>query len=545
MKTDQTNLKAGSTRPNIILILVDDMGYSDIGCYGSEVKTPNLDRLARQGMRFSSMYNAARCCPTRASLLTGCYPHKAGIGHMIGDFGIESYRGRLLDENVTIAEALKSAGYDTLMSGKWHVGGDYDSRFTDQWNPGDEEHPVPLQRGFDRFYGLLDGASSYFNPHFIMEDTKRVLPDCDDYYATDAFSRKAVDMIRDQQSSDNPFFLYLAYTAPHWPLHAPEEDIAKYEGSFKKGWDYHRGARMEELKASGILKDGWNISPRDPLVDSWEAVSDKSWEDRRMAVYAAQVELLDKGVGQVLDELDRLEIADDTVIMFLSDNGGCAELLAEDGWARFYAGKSLDGRDVRLGNRTDLLPGDATTFMSYDRGWSNLSNAPFRLHKRFVHEGGISTPFIVRWPGEVEANSIAHKECHVMDVLPTLLDILGVSSPTERAGLSEAPKMDGESFLGCLQGRTEPRQTPIFWEHQGNAAIRNGEWKLVKTHGGDWELYNMDDDRTEIKNLVEGNESIRERLLRDYNAWAEYCDVRDWVELEKMFQTLYPGSKLH
>ena len=544
MKTESAGDIRAPSKPNIVLILADDLGYSDIGCYGSEIRTPNLDRLAQQGMRFSSMYNAARCCPTRASLLTGCYPHRAGIGHMIGDLGIPSYRGRLLDENITLSESLKGLGYSTFLSGKWHVGGDYDSRLADQWTPGDNKHPTPLQRGFDRFYGLLDGASSFFNPHYLMEDDKRVFPDCDDYYATDAFTRKAIGMIRDHQTEDNPFFLYLSYTAPHWPLHAPEDAIAKYEGQYRKGWDYHRGARFEELKTAGILKDGWNISPRDPKVEAWDHVTDKGWEDRRMAVYAAQVELMDAGIGAVLDELDRLGIADDTVVMFLSDNGGCAEYLAEDGWARFYAGTSLDGRGVRLGNRKDLVPGDATTFMSYEAGWSNLSNAPFRLHKRYVHEGGISTPFIVRWPSQIEGNTLAHRECHVMDVMPTCLDLIGARRSAERKGFDAAPEMDGESFLACLNGRDTPRETPILWEHQGNAAIRDREWKLVKTYGGGWELYNMDDDRTELNDLAEGNVAIVNRLQHEYNALAELCDVRDWRDLETIFQGLYAGGKL-
>lgn len=531
------------TRPNIILILVDDMGFSDIGCYGGDIRTPNLDRLAGEGVRFSSMYNAARCCPTRASLLTGCYPHRAGIGHMIGDLGTPAYRGRLLDQSVTLGETLKQAGYATFMSGKWHVGGDYDSRDADHWTPGDPTHPTPMQRGFDRFYGTLDGASSFFNPHYLMEDDRRVFPDCDDYYITDAFSRKAVGMIRDHAPSDDPFFLYLAYTAPHWPLHAPEEAIAAYEGQYKHGWDAARGARFEELKVSGILKDGWAISPRDPQVCAWQEVADKSWEDRRMAVYAAQVALMDAGVGQVLETLDDLGIAEDTVVMFLSDNGGCAEYLAEDGWARFYAGQTREGGDVVLGNRTDLRPGDAATFMSYDAGWSNLSNAPFRLHKRFVHEGGISTPFILRWPGQATAGAITHAQAHVIDLMPTCLDIAGAAPLAERAGLP-APACDGESLLPCLAGQDWNRVRPLCWEHQGNAAIRSGEWKLVRTFGAEWELYNMDDDRTELHDLAEGNGAIRDRLLADYGLWATRCGVRDWAELAPVFQTLYRGGVL-
>lgn len=543
MTPRQEDLAPSTRPPNIILVLVDDMGFSDIGCYGGEIRTPNLDRLAREGMRFSSMYNAARCCPTRASLLTGLYPHRAGIGHMIGDFGIDAYRGRLLDHTVTLAEALKATGYQTMMSGKWHVGGDYDSRHADHWTPGDPTHPTPLQRGFDRFYGTLDGACSFFNPHYLMEDTQRVFPDREDYYITDAFSRKAIDMIRQRHNADAPFFLYLAYTAPHWPLHAPEEAIARYEGAYAKGWDHIRGARFEELRASGLLRDGWKISPRDPQVSPWAEVADKSWEDRRMAVYAAQVELMDTGLGKVLDELDRQGIADDTVVMFLSDNGGCAEYLAEDGWARFYGGTTPDGRDVVLGNRGDITPGDAATFMSYEKGWSNVSNAPFRMHKRFVHEGGISTPFIVRWPDRVPPRSMSHAPVHVMDVVPTCLEIADARPLTERAE-RDAPELDGESFLDCLLGRSWERQRPLAWEHQGNVAVRMGEWKLVKTFEGDWELYNMDEDRTELNDLVAGNESIKARLLDAYDQWALRCGVRDWAVLRRSFEKLYGGAGL-
>lgn len=531
-------------RPNIILILVDDMGYADIGCFGSEIQTPNLDQMAANGIRFTTMYNAARCCPTRASLLTGLYPHQAGIGHMIGNLGTPAYQGYLRRDCVTIAEVLQAGGYRTLMSGKWHVGGDFEPREADLWAPGDRVHPTPLQRGFDRFFGTLDGAGSFYNPHYLMENDKRVYPESTDFHLTDAITDHAVSMIEEAVQDEQPFFLYLAHAAPHWPLHAHPEDIAKYEGAYSQGWDATRTARHEEMLGMGILDKLWQISPRDAQAPPWEAADYQEWQAMCMAVYAAQIDRMDQGIGKVLETLRRLEIEEDTLIMFLSDNGGSAEFLAEDGWARFYPTRTLDGRQVQLGNLPHVMPGAADTFMSYGLPWANVSNAPFRLYKRWVHEGGISTSFIVQWPACIKESAIEHSPCHIIDILPTCLEMAGVPYPTEYNEHAIQPLV-GESLLPVFQQKHDfKREHPLFWEHQGNCAVRWGEWKLVREFGRDWELYNMYTDRTELHDLRDVNKPMVTHLRQQYEQWADVCGVEDWLLLNRRFQSLYEGGTL-
>lgn len=534
-----------ASRPNIILILVDDMGYADLGCFGSEIQTPHLDRMAANGIRFTAMYNAARCCPTRAALLTGLYPHQAGIGHMIGNLGTPAYQGFLGNDCVTVAEVLQAGGYRTLMSGKWHVGGDFEPREADLWTPGDLTHPTPLQRGFDRFFGTLDGAGSFFNPHYLMQDGKRVYPESSEFYMTDAISTQAVSMIEESVAAEQPFFLYLAYTAPHWPLHARPDDIAKYEGVYRQGWDATRTARHEEMLGMGLLDKQWKISPRDAQAPPWEQAQHREWQDLCMAVYAAQVDRMDQGVGQVLQSLRELEIEENTLVVFFSDNGGCAEFLEEDGWARFYPTETLDGGRVQLGNLPNLSPGGAETFMSYGLPWANVSNAPFRLYKRWVHEGGISTPMIVQWPSVIKESAIEHTPCHIIDILPTFLEIAGVDYPTEYGHHAIQPLV-GESLLPLLKQKdsTWQREQPIFWEHQGSCAVRWGEWKLVREFGKDWELYNMNTDRTELHDLSQVNRPVVAQLRKRYDEWAQECGVQDWAILNRRFQSLYQGGAL-
>jgi len=527
--------EATPERPNIILIMADDMGFSDIGCYGSEIQTPNLDAMAASGVRFTQMYNNARCCPTRASLLTGLYAHQAGIGHMVGDYGIPEYQGYLREDCVTIAEALKAGGYRTLMSGKWHVGGSYNPLAPETWDPGGPGHPTPRQRGFDRYYGTLDGAGSYFHPHTMLEDDTVVTPESADgrFYYTDEISNHAVSMIEDAAAEksahdDTPFFLYVGYTAPHWPLHALPEDIAKYEGLYRKGgWDGLRTARHEEMKGLGLVSDRWDISPRDGEAPSWEDVKARDWEDLRMAVYAAQIDRMDQGIGAILAKLDELGLTENTLVMFLADNGGCAEFLAEDGWCQRYATQTPDGKPIRTGNTVDVRPGGRDTFMSYDLPWANASNAPFRLYKHWVHEGGISTPLIVRWPKVIEVSRIEHTVCHVIDLMATCLDAADVKYPSEHGGHSITPPA-GESFVPALVAEGWRREAPVFWEHEGNRAVRDGRWKLVNRYPGEWELYDMVDDRTELNDLSGVNEPQVAAMIDQYTGWAERCRVRDW-----------------
>jgi arylsulfatase len=519
---------ASDARPNIIIILADDMGYSDIGCFGSEIKTPNLDGMAAKGVRFTQMYNGARCCPTRASLLTGLHPHQAGVGHMVGNHGLREYQGYLRDDCVTIAEALRAGGYRTLMSGKWHVGGGYDPLRPETWRPGAPDHPTPRQRGFDRYFGTLDGAGSYFHPHVLLRDDTVIRPEGQNYYYTDEITRNAVEMIEDAAQERKPFFLYLAYTAPHWPLHAPPEDIAAYEGRYRRdGWDGVRAHRHETMKSMGILNPKWDISPRDPAALAWEDAPDRDWEDLRMAVYAAQVARMDKGIGRVLDALRRRGLEENTLVMFLSDNGGCAELLAEDGHSARYATQTPDGRAIRTGNHRGVRPGGADTFMSYDLSWANASNSPFRLYKHWVHEGGIATPLVAQWPARCPAKRIVHAPCHITDFMATCLEVAGAPYPVEYDGRAITP-LEGESLLPALQGREWQRQRPIFWEHEGNCAMREGEWKLVCKFPGDWELYNMAEDRTELYDLRAQDRPRAERMIRDYQEWAARCGVREW-----------------
>jgi arylsulfatase len=514
-------------RPNIILILVDDMGFSDLGFTGSEIRTPNIDSIAKRGAALTSMYNAARCCPTRSALLTGMYPHKAGIGHMGSNLGTPAYQGYLRDDTATIAEALRPAGYRTLMAGKWHVGGDLWATRVSTWTLGAKGFPTPLQRGFDHYYGMIDGVTHYFSPWFIMQDDHKVEVSPTDFYFTDAITDQAIRMIEDSVRDQKPFFLYLAHAAPHWPLHAPEETIARYDGTYKQGWESLRGARHEEMRARKILQHDWSLSPRDPDVAAWKDTPAKDWEARRMAVYAAQIDRLDQQIGRVFDALRRLGQFDDTLVLFFSDNGGCAEPMRADGWGKFYPSVTNDGRKINIGNRSDLLPGGPETFMSYEQSWANVSNTPFRFFKHFVHEGGISTPLLAQWPARWRSQGVLHSPCHVTDLLPTILEAAGAHYPAELGGHG-LQRPDGESLMPLLSGKPWTRQQPLFWEHEGNAAVRAGNLKLVRQFDRPWELYDMERDRTELDNLAGRNARLVRDLESRYQHWADSVGVIDW-----------------
>ncbi|UCG47971.1 MAG: arylsulfatase [Phycisphaerales bacterium] len=494
-------------RPNIVLIMADDMGFSDIGCYGGEVHTPNLDRLASGGLRFTQFYNAARCCPTRASLLTGLYPHQAGIGHMVGNRGYPAYQGYLNDRCVTIAEALKLGGYRTLMSGKWHVG---ESR--PHW---------PTDRGFDRSFGLISGGANYFDitkakakgvRRQMAEDAEPYTPPKEGFYITDAFSDRAVNFIDRYGHGERPFFLYLAYTAPHWPLHAWPEDIAKYKGKYLKGWDRLRQERYERMVRMGLIRRKWKMSPRDRGTWAWAEEKNKELMDAKMAVYAAQIERMDYGIGQVLGKIREVGADENTLVMFLADNGGCAE------------GGPV-GFDWR---KNGLPPGGVDSYMSYGLSWANASNTPFRRFKHWVHEGGIATPLIARWPAVIKnAGAITHQAGHIIDIMATCLDAAGLEYPTERGGVKITP-VEGRSLLAVFKGKERAGHEAIYWEHEGNRAVRQGKWKLVAAHGGDWELYDLEADRTELNDLAGEHPAMVERLKGLYEKWAERCGVQAW-----------------
>jgi arylsulfatase A-like enzyme len=512
-------------RPDILLILNDDMGFSDLGCYGGEIDTPNLDRLANNGLRFSQFYNTARCSPSRASLLTGLHPHQTGIGILTYDSGPEGYAGNLNHRCVTIAEVLRGGGYRTYMSGKWHVSSNL-RQPTDSW---------PMQRGFDAFYGTIIGAGSFYDPNTLSRGNDNIEHEAHDrdFFYTDAISDEAVRFIRNHhaQHRDKPLFQYVAYTAPHWPLHAHDADIAKYKGRFDAGWDTLRQQRLERLVDAGILSPHWKLSDRDPTQPPWTEAEKKAWTLRCMEVYAAQVDRMDQGIGRILAALEDTGRLDNTLVIFLADNGACAEDIPEDVTLEELVDKLMiarshtrSGEKVHIGNNPDLMPGPENTYQSYGTAWANLSNTPFRLYKHWIHEGGIATPLIAHWPrGIAERGGIRHTPGYLPDIMATLLDVTGLAYPQHWPGRDLAP-LEGTSLAPVFERELDSRP-PMFWEHEGNAAVRAGQWKLVRKYPGDWELYDMDADRTELTDLAAQHpERVRE-MAAQYDEWAKRCGV--------------------
>ncbi|MBM4088265.1 MAG: arylsulfatase [Planctomycetes bacterium] len=541
---------AAAVRPNIILIMSDDMGWSDLGCYGGEIQTPNLDALAKHGVRFTQFYNTARCCPTRASLLTGLYPHQAGIGHMMEDRGLDAYRGDLNARCVTIAEVLRSAGYRTYMVGKWHV--------TKKVRPsGDaDRHNWPLQRGFDRFFGTIHGAGSFFDPNSLVRDNTFVSPYADpeyrptEFYYTDAINDHAARFVGDhcREHADRPFFMYVAHTAAHWPMHAKESDIARYKGTYDAGYDAIRAARLARQQSMKLVDANWEPAPQ--RGGAWDDVSDCEFELRCMEVYAAMVDCLDQGIGRLMAELKRTGQFDNTLILFLQDNGGCAEGMGRGGQnpgprqradrpslpplaADFLQPDMIpkqtrDGYPIRQGY--GVLPGAADTYHGYGEAWANVSNTPFREYKHWVHEGGISTPLIAHWPAGIPAerhNALESQPAHLIDLMATCVELAGADYPREFNGHAIQP-MEGVSLAPALAGQPLRREQPIFWEHEGNRALRVGNWKLVSKHPGDWELYDIVSDRTEMHDLAGQHLERVKAMAAQWQAWADRVGVQPW-----------------
>jgi arylsulfatase len=483
-------------RPNILIFLADDMGFSDIGCYGSEIETPNLNRLATQGVRFTHFRNTARCCPSRSTLLTGLYAHQAGVGLMVEDRGRPAYQGYLNDRCATLAEVLRPAGYRTLMSGKWHVG---------------ENRPHwPTDRGFDKYFGLISGACNYFRldegRQMALDDKPWTPPTDGSFYMTDAIADHAVDYLDKFGRGPQPFLLYTAFTAPHYPLHARPQDIAKYEGKYMKGWDALRKERHQRMIEMGIVDKRWPLTPRDSEVPAWDTVTDKKAWDRRMAVYAAQIDRLDFGIGRILQKLREVGAEDNTLVLFLADNGGCAEVVDQ--------------------GTPGVPPGLPDSFLSYGVPWANASNTPFRLYKRWVHEGGVASPFIARWPSVIkQKNTLTHETGHLIDIMATAVDISGAKYP----GAPIQP-MEGRSLLPVFQGKSIGDRK-LYWEHMGNRAALDGKWKLVSRDPGNWELYDLEADRTEMNDLASRMPDKTNHLISDYTAWAQRCGVAPWEEI--------------
>jgi arylsulfatase A-like enzyme len=513
-------------KPNVVIILNDDMGFSDIGCYGGEIDTPNLDRLAANGLRYSQFYNTARCSPSRASLLTGLHPHQTGIGILTYSTGPEGYAGDLNRRCVTIPEVLREQGYRTYLSGKWHIASSLKEP-SDAW---------PLQRGFDRFYGTIIGAGSFYNPNTLTRGNDNVEHEAEqdpEFFYTDAISDQAAAFVREHrdESPDAPFFMYVAYTAPHWPLHAHEEDIAKYKGRFDAGWDVLREERLDRLVKAGIIHPSWQLTDRDPTQPPWTEAERRDWLLRCMEVYAAQIDRMDQGIGRILAALEETGQLDNTLVLFLSDNGACAEDIPTGVTARELVDELMiakattrRGEPVRFGNDPDIVPGGEDTYQSYGTAWANLSNTPFRLYKHWIHEGGIATPLIAHWPqGIREGGALRHNPGQLPDIMATILEVTGAAYPSTYRGNDILP-CEGESFAPSFDKAGQERG-PMFWEHEGNAAVRVGKWKLVRKYPGPWELYDMDLDRTEMHDLAAQHpERVRE-MAGQYEAWAQRCGV--------------------
>ena len=533
-------------RPNVLLVLADDLGYSDLGSYGGEIRTPNLDRLADGGLRFTQFYNSSRCCPSRASLLTGVYPHQAGIGRFVGSGTLPGYLGRLNDRIVTIAEVLQDAGYGTYMVGKWHV-----------------NEPGPTERGFDEFYGFVHGyAVDSWDPSMMVRlpegRTQRTYAP-GEYFATDALTDHALDFLDIARAKDEPWFLYVAYQAPHFPVQAPPALTATYVETYRQGWDVLRAQRMARLRKLGLMDDDVPLSPRGPvdLVSvaerhgsmtedgdnpPWASLDAARQADlaQRMAVYAAMVENMDKNVGRLVERLRERGELDDTVILFVSDNGACAEW---DPW-----GFDLDPADYRdhepghgINGSTPGKPnvlhtgaelaamGGPGSFFSYGSAWANLSNTPLRLYKHYAHEGGIRTPFIAHWPAGIDdRGALREQPGHLIDIMTTVLELAGAEYP-ERYDGAEVIPMEGRSLLPAFAGEPVAGRTLVF-EHEHNAALREGDWKLVAENvlaqeglreGVRWELYNIREDPTEQNDLAAERPELVERLSQRFleEAW--------------------------
>ena len=495
-------------RPNIIVIMVDDMGFSDIGPYGSEIPTPHLNALAAGGVKFSQFYNTGRCCPTRASLLTGLYAHQAGVGWMTADQGQPGYRGQLNNNCVTIAEVLGEAGYFTAMTGKWHVG----------FNHG----VTPWARGFHRSLNLpagglhfsnqtgpKGGTKMYLNGEQVARDDSRFNPP---WYGSDLWTEYGLKFVDEAIVEDKPFFWYLAHVAPHFPCMAPEETIAKYRGRYMKGWDRLREERYARQIESGLIDKNWKLEPRPEEIPAWDSLSadqQKRYDDM-MAIYAAMIEEVDKNIGKLITELRERKQFDNTLIFFLSDNGGNAE----SGVPGKYQGKH---------------PGDPHSNVFIGRCWAHLNNTPFRKYKHYNHEGGTATPQIAHWTTAIKPANGKDEwittPTHLIDIMATCVDLAGSTYPTELNGNSITP-MQGQSLLPLLTGKGDFPERPLYWEHEGNAAIRVGDRKLVRQGiKGEWELFDLGADRTEQNNLAADHPDEVSALTKQWRQWARAAQV--------------------
>lgn len=521
-------------QPNIVLVLADDLGFSDLGCYGGEIDTPNLDEVASLGVRLTNFYNTARCSPSRASLLTGLHPHQAGIGVLTGDDRPEGYAGDLSPNAATLAEVLRVRGYTTAMAGKWHMSADVDSP-SPSW---------PTKRGFDRFYGTLTGCGSYYAPGTLRRGEQDASAETKDpnFFYTTAITEEAEQFIS-SHPVEQPFFLYAAYTAPHWPLHAAEKDVQHYAGRFAAGWDVLREQRFRRQLEAGIVDEHAALSPPDPENPSWEEVESKDWEQRRMEVYAAQVSELDKGVGRIVSALKARGVYENTILVFLSDNGASPEVVPHQEREEFmersdiFSAHTRDGKEVQLGSDPTIWPGPEDTYASYGRAWAGLSNTPFRMYKKWVHEGGIAAPFIVHWPaGDLKEGTLVRSPLQLTSVVPTLLEAVGTTYPCQIDGRSVLMPEDF-SFLSELRGEHHDQVgRTLYWEHAGNAALRREDWKIVRFFRKPWELYRLSDDPTETNDVAANYPEVVRELVAAWDEWANRVGVIPFQQIVQHYE---------
>lgn len=492
---------AASPRPNIVLIMADDMGFSDLGCYGGEINTPHIDRLATEGLRFSQFYNCALCGPSRSSLMTGLYPHQVGI---------TEWTGLLNDRCVTVFELLKSAGYTSCAVGR------LDMVTAEDWH-----NPKKIARYVDRFFGSTgyQGPGNYFkdvrNTAFYRDGERYSIPDGG--YKTDLITDFAVDFIK-TQTKEKPFFLYMSHYAPHWPLHAKPDDIAKYRDLYRRlGWDKAREQRLQRLIEMGLVPAGTQLAPRDPHATAWKDSKFQEWEAERMATFAAQIDCLDQSVGRVMETLRSTGADQNTLVFFLSDNGASDKAVGQ--LDKPNATWRSDGTRTKVGNKPSIQPGPADNFVTAGPAWSNLSNAPFRDHKQTNYEGGIASPLIAWWPGVVTQTGVISPElAHIADLTATCLEVGGVTYPAEFAQRQVTP-LAGKSLLPVLQGGERDGHTSLCWATSGARAVREGSWKLVAIPKGPWELYDLSKDRTELHDLAKEQPERVAAMTKTFEAW--------------------------
>ena len=506
---------AGAKRPNIVLIMVDDMGWSDLGCNGGEIRTPNIDSLAQDGLRFTQFYNNSVCGATRASLLSGLYCQQTGHA------GNHWNQPKDFSKCVLIPELLQAGGYHTAMVGKW------------------QGRDLAVERGFDRFFGPnCQGKISYWNAvqanDFYLDDQRWNFPESG-FFMTEAFNDYAAEFLKTAVAGEAPFFLYVAYIAPHWPLHAREKDIASYRDLYRQtGWDEWRQRRFERQREMGLIAANSTMAAKPASVQPWQDDPEKNWQAERMATYAAQISTVDRGVGGLLKILKESAVDEDTLVLFLSDNGAAPDGGLRPGTSGFgfdRSGKNKawrrDGIAIKGGSGPDHMPGPHDTFAGYGIAWATTSNTPLRDHKQSAYEGGIRTPLIARWPKVIkEGGLISQQPGHVIDVMATCLDLSNLDYPAEFEGRRPIA-MEGRSLAPIFRGEQRAAHEAIGWDCSRGQALRQGNWKLVRpAPGKPWQLYDLKADGGETRDLAGASAARVESMALAWESWRQRVGAR-------------------